>query len=282
MKLTKCNNNHYYDADKFSQCPHCGRSVKQPTVSQKQEPQSQWDISQNPNMHHSGKTISKTSSMWQINRSHDEEPQANTVRGLITEENAPAPVFDGRIDTVDAESENVQKDPMTLGQQKSVRSSAYEGEMQEENRHAGSGQLQSAVNMAKGSVHTEDTKTVAFYNFSEAEPVVGWIVCVKGTYLGESFPLKAGRNLVGRSLKMNVALAKELSVSRDRHAIIIYEPKKRKFYIQPGETSGLSYINEELLMLPAEIHDYDKLQFGDGEFIFRSLCGENFTWEDYT
>lgn len=26
MKLTKCSNNHFYDGDKYSQCPHCGAS----------------------------------------------------------------------------------------------------------------------------------------------------------------------------------------------------------------------------------------------------------------
>lgn len=281
MKLTKCNNNHFYDADKFSQCPHCGQSVKQPTVSQTQVPQSQWELSQKQEVQHSGKTIAKTSSMWQFDREPEEE-QVNTVRGTDVAEKIPAHDLVEHFDATDCVPERKQGGAVAPIQPEPVESASREEKRREENRHEGSGMLQSAVDMARGSAHTEDTKTVAFYNFAESEPVVGWIVCVKGAYLGESFPLKAGRNLIGRSLKMDVALAKELSVSRDRHAIVIYEPKKRKFYLQPGEGSGLSYINDELLMLPAEMHDYDKLQFGEGEFIFRSLCGGNFTWDDYT
>ena len=41
----------------------------------------------------------------------------------------------------------------------------------------------------------------------------------------------------------------EPTVSRERHAIITYEPKKRMFLIQPGDGSGMVFtFNDELLM----------------------------------
>lgn len=27
MDLTKCNNGHYYDAEKYDECPHCKKST---------------------------------------------------------------------------------------------------------------------------------------------------------------------------------------------------------------------------------------------------------------
>ena len=126
----------------------------------------------------------------------------------------------------------------------------------------------------------EDEKTIAIYDPENMEPVVGWLVCVKGAYKGESFELKTRRNTIGRSLKMDIALAKELSVSRDRHAIITYEPIKRKFYIQCGEGSGLTYVNNEVLMTPREIVDYDLIRMGNCKLILRTLCNGEFSWND--
>ena len=285
MKLTKCSNNHFYDGDKFSQCPHCAKLTGNPPVSQKREPQSKWEVSKKPEPQskweisqkqepeHSGKTIAKTSSMWEAERQKEEASQIDIHRGFDVED-YPLDREEGKEPSADP-TEGVADH----WQQTSV---SFSGVAFREVSPQEEGSLRGAVNSARGMDQTEDTKTVAFYHFDEKEPVVGWIICVKGAYMGESFPLKAGRNFVGRSLKMDVALAKEPSVSRDRHAIVIYEPKKRKFYLQPGEGSGLSYINEEILMLPSEFHYFYKLQFGEGEFIFRSLCGENFVWEDYT
>ena len=79
---------------------------------------------------------------------------------------------------------------------------------------------------------------------------------------------------------MDIALAKELSVSRDRHAIITYEPIKRKFYIQCGEGSGLTYVNNEVLMTPREIVDYDLIRMGNCKLILRTLCNGEFSWND--
>jgi hypothetical protein len=127
----------------------------------------------------------------------------------------------------------------------------------------------------------EDVKTVGYYNVAETEPVVGWLVCVKGAYIGQSFNLKTGRNSIGRAMNMDVPLAREASVSRNTHAVLTYEPQKRVFYIQAGESSGLTYLNGELVMTFTAIKAYDKLQFGAAEFVFAPLCGEGFTWGDY-
>ena len=154
-------------------------------------------------------------------------------------------------------------------------------EVQEVSVTEGGGSLLDAVNAAKRADPAEEVKTQAFYNLESAEPVVGWIVCVKGAYFGESFNLKTGQNMVGRSLKMDIPLARELSISRDRHAVIIYEPRKRKFYVHAGESTGLTYVNDDLVMMPVELKNYDRLQFGDSEFVFCSFCGDAFTWDDY-
>lgn len=127
----------------------------------------------------------------------------------------------------------------------------------------------------------DSAKTVGVYADANTEPVVGWLICVKGESFGESFNLKAGKNSIGRGAGMDVMLAQERSVSRDKHAIITYEPKKKIFLIQPGESSGLVYLNDDLLMSFAQLSPYDTIQLGEAIFKFLPFCGENFIWEDY-
>ena len=141
--------------------------------------------------------------------------------------------------------------------------------------------LRNAINQVANSAQAAQ-KTVAIYNLpNDNEPVVGWLVCIKGEYIGESFKIKAGRNNIGRMLSNDIALAKETTVSRERHASIIYEPNKMQFFLQPGESSGLTYLNDNLAMTIAELKIYDKLSLGESAFIFIPLCGENFNWDNY-
>lgn len=112
-------------------------------------------------------------------------------------------------------------------------------------------------------------------------PVVGWLVCIKGDYLGESFNLKSGRNNIGRAGNMDIVLAKDGRVSRDRHAAVVYEPNKREFLVQSGESSGLTYLNGELLMGFKPFVQDDKLMVGGCEFLFKPLCGADFSWDQY-
>ena len=124
-------------------------------------------------------------------------------------------------------------------------------------------------------------KTIGFYANVSNEPVVGWLICIKGESQGESYNLKAGKNTIGRGAGMDVMLAQEKSISREKHAILTYEPKKRIFILQPGESSGLVYLNDNLLMSYEEIHAYDMIQLGEALFMFMPFCGEKFTWDDY-
>lgn len=129
---------------------------------------------------------------------------------------------------------------------------------------------------------SDSSKTVAIYSdLSDDEPVVGWLVCVKGVYFGHSFNLAAGKNMIGRSYEMDIDLTGEDSVSRNTHATIIYEPKKRQFIIKAGDSKGLTYVNDELVLEYETLKAYDKIQLGECEMIFVPFCNENFTWDTF-
>lgn len=205
MKLVRCANKHFFDSDKFDECPHCEEldEATAESIALKQK------------------------------RINDE----------FSDIGLPVPP------------------PVAPPIQQSLQS------------------LVSAAVAEKPSA-PEDVQTIAFYDFGDTEPVVGWLVAIRGEYIGQSFNLKAGTNFIGRGMTMDVPLAKDTKVSRDKHAIITYDPQNRIFFVQPGESRGLTYLNGELLLAFRPIENGEKIAIGGSEFIFVPFCGKDFTWED--
>lgn len=143
------------------------------------------------------------------------------------------------------------------------------------------GSLAETVNQVRDSITVEDDiVTVSYYETkSGLEPVVGWLVCIEGDEVGASFELKSGRNFIGRSTKMDVVI-KDHSVSRDKHAVVLYEPKKREFLAQPGESRELFYLNNEVVLNFEKLKAYDVIQVGNTKLMFMPFCSETFCWDD--
>ena len=111
-------------------------------------------------------------------------------------------------------------------------------------------------------------------------PCTGWLIAINGNHLGQDFHLKVGKNFIGRDSKMDVALVGDKSVSRNKHAIVVYEPKQHLYLVQPGESSELVYLNDEVVLSPMKLKAYDKITIGEVNLIFMPLCGEQFNWTD--
>ena len=197
MELTRCENGHFYDAERFATCPHC---------------------SQGP---------------------------VNTV---LQDENGEAqytmPV--------------TQPGPVTVGGEPA----------------SGLGNLISEIK------ETDDggQATVGYFGDMKAEPVVGWLVAVEGAHFGEDFKLKTGRNFIGRNMDMDVALTNDQSISRDKHAIILYEPRGNVFLVQPGDAKELFYLNDKVVLTAVEIAANDILSLGDTKLLFIPCCSDKFNW----
>ena len=189
MDLKRCANGHYYDADKYKQCPHCG----------------------------SASQVNETVAFVQS----DSQDQVTVSLDQVPDVPKPAPRPAPR----------------------------------------------------------DEGKTVGFFaDQMEREPVVGWLVCTQGKQRGQDFRLKTGRNFIGRSQAMDIRLADEPSVSRDKHAIVIFEPKANIFLAQPGESSALFYCNDKVILNVVEIRKNDRLQIGDVELMLIPCCDQQFNW----
>ena len=70
-------------------------------------------------------------------------------------------------------------------------------------------------------------------------------------------------------------------ISKNKHALITYEPKRKNYYLQPGDSSGLTYLNDEYMTDSQKLNPYDIIELGNSKFVFVPLCGEKFSWEEF-
>ncbi|WP_139488171.1 FHA domain-containing protein [Brevibacillus dissolubilis] len=129
--------------------------------------------------------------------------------------------------------------------------------------------------------YEEDDKTMPYLGETEGvEPVTGWLVCIEGPQLGQDYRIMSEKNFIGRAEEMHIRIIGDNTISRRNHAVIVYDPKKRNFYMLPGDASGLAYHNNEAIYSPVELSAYDVIQLGRSKFIFIPLCGVHFEWEN--
>ncbi|MBD5134450.1 MAG: FHA domain-containing protein [Lachnospiraceae bacterium] len=124
---------------------------------------------------------------------------------------------------------------------------------------------------------SESEKSTGYYG--NKQPVTGWLVCISGRHYGESFELKCGVNFVGRERCMDVALTKDDRIAGEKHVIICYEPKEKRFTVQMGDSKETVYVNDEVLAGSAELNAYDHIGIGDSIMMIVPLCGDRFDWE---
>ena len=79
---------------------------------------------------------------------------------------------------------------------------------------------------------------------------------------------------------MDIQILGDNEINRKNHTIIVYDAKKLNTMILPGDSSGLAYLNDEPVYVPAELKAYDTVGMGNSRFLFIPLCGTTFSWED--
>ena len=300
MNVTKCENGHFYDADKYAVCPHCGAKplsdAAKPEDAKPEKPHRFWGKSPATNIEIAqvpDRTIGKTFGIFGDEHSADKSKSIGITETVINNRNDNLP-FTGIVHTDKDDNANfVNADQNNADPGAEYAETNIETDKQGEQPSVGETTNKSsglADEIRKVSADSQD-KTVGFFHIAMpnekgvkstvSDPVVGWLVCVKGAHFGESFNIYVGRNSVGRSENNRIAITKENTISREKHAWITYEPKKREFFIQAGEGTGLAYLNGENVMESHQLNLKDKIEFGEGMFLLIPLCDRDFSWEDY-
>ena len=112
------------------------------------------------------------------------------------------------------------------------------------------------------------------------DPVVGWLVCLAGPDRGKDYRLHAEKNFVGRAPHMDVVIESDPTVSREKHGVVVFDPKKNSFWVLPGEASGLVYLNGEMVNSPSQMKADDIVEIGQTKLVLVPFCGDKHNWSE--
>jgi hypothetical protein len=113
------------------------------------------------------------------------------------------------------------------------------------------------------------------------DPVVGWLVVVDGPGKGISVTLGYGMNSIGRSSSDRIALDfGDQQISRTSHAVVTYDPRGRKYFVQHGGGKNLTYMGDQPVLTPIELKGGEEILLGETKLRFVPFCGKDFDWRD--
>lgn len=111
------------------------------------------------------------------------------------------------------------------------------------------------------------------------DPVVGWLVITNGPGKGSALKLGFGMNPIGRSAEERVSINfGDEEISRTGHAVVTYDPRGNKFYIQHGGGVNLTYLDNSPVLGALELKGREKILIGKTEICFIPFCDQNFSW----
>lgn len=304
MNVVKCANGHFFDGDSYGTCPHCGAEVANGAygvpANNTSKKKFSWFSDKKKttsnivadNSVAQGTPVPKTNGgSFDYNNGSTAGVNTNPSGYTLKSEadDVTVPLFSDDESTVRVDSRPGTPASVTAPVQAQVTSVQESAEKAENIDN-------SLKNMVRKASANEEGKTMSYFTAAAAaksevggtahasapaDPVVGWLVCLKGSHFGESFVICSGKNSIGRNEGNKIVLAKENSVSREKHALIVYEPKKRNFYLQPGDGSGLTYLNDDYITEAKLMSSRDIIELGESKFMFVPLCDADFSWEEY-
>ena len=113
------------------------------------------------------------------------------------------------------------------------------------------------------------------------DPVVGWLVIVDGPGMGHAVRLGNGQNTVGRGKASRARIEfGDNQISRSTHAVVTYDPKGNKFYVQGGTGTNLTYLNDAPVLSPTPLDSGSWIVLGQTTLRFVALCDDAFSWTD--
>ena len=133
-----------------------------------------------------------------------------------------------------------------------------------------------------GEEHTRlvrPKKSDADQKDEEISLVVGWVVVLEGPGKGCSREIGYGNNTMGRSPSAAISLDfGDETISREKHCVLTYDPKGNNYFLSPGDSRNLVYVNEAPVLSPTVLKTGDKVGLGNSLLAFVAFCGDDFDW----
>ena len=112
-----------------------------------------------------------------------------------------------------------------------------------------------------------------------SDPVVAWLVIIAGPGQGADLRLGYGVNRIGRDSSCRVSMTfGDGKISRAPHCQITCDPESGKYYLQHAEGQNLTYLNNEAVLVPAQLTGGEKIRIGETTMVFVPFAGTYHRW----
>jgi hypothetical protein len=108
--------------------------------------------------------------------------------------------------------------------------------------------------------------------------VVGWLIGLNASARGESFPVRIGRNVLGRDRRSDIIVNDDQASSH--HADLVFRPEERRFILMDHNSTNGTYVNEDEIEPRRDLAEKDVVRIGSHKFLFMPLCQEGFYWDE--
>ncbi|MEO8034288.1 MAG: FHA domain-containing protein [Acidobacteriota bacterium] len=108
--------------------------------------------------------------------------------------------------------------------------------------------------------------------------VVGWLIGLSGESRGESYPVRMGRNVLGRDRRSDILINDDQASAH--HADLVFRPEERRFILMDHNSTNGTYVNEGEIEPRRDLASQDIIRVGSHRFLFVPLCHDGFYWDD--
>jgi len=108
--------------------------------------------------------------------------------------------------------------------------------------------------------------------------VVGWLIGLNGVARGESFPVRIGRNVLGRDRRSDIVVNDDQASSH--HADLVFRPEERRFILMDHNSTNGTYVNDAEIEPRRDLLPKDIVRVGSHKYLFMPLCDEGFYWDE--
>lgn len=263
MKVVKCENGHFFDLQKDSVCPRCGTEVYASVNAA---------IAQNSKV--DKKAIKEQKKQEKMRAKLDKKRKKEIASQVVTMN--PTDI----IKTTES-TENL-KTATSMSTVTNLNEEAHAMLVEKVKQEPINDDAPTEAFYDEQS-NADDEKTVYLDDFedeqqSSIDPVVGWLVCTEGNNVGKSYELKTGVNNIGRAVDMDVSIQGDNTVTRDRHAILTYEPLSKEYLINAGPGRNITYLNGKMVINSSKLENRDCIKLGKTKLVFVPLCTNSFDW----
>jgi hypothetical protein len=108
--------------------------------------------------------------------------------------------------------------------------------------------------------------------------VVGWLLGLNGKARGEAFPIRMGRNVLGRARDSEVMVQDDQASSH--HADLVYRPEERRYILMDRNSTNGTYVNGREIEPRRDLVSRDVVTIGAHRFLFLSLSEMGLDWDE--